>query len=588
MESPLQGYLNGQENPFPTMSVCRSVALSGLPNMSFNQAPEVITPPVHQIYEADPASQMLAMLLSFLGQSKIPECLLERARGPLPTWGNNGEIAYRSVSTVKVVQDKYLYEKAICGLHQLKAIHFEQSTDKIRYLSMTPQLLKRMVHDNDHLGWKVEAVKTVLYAFPVDRHLEPMHSFSIAKSILPQLKYVLQFLDEIDIEKALPPTYVIEVCLSASYYSTLDWKSHIVATAENIATRFSVNAQLRDRVELRKKTLTRISSYAWGSEVERLEFPRIDQRSNGYYGDFVLFNAEILYERQQRQAALNELDRYTPWHPENISTLEQIQLCQMDVLRGRIYHFSDHFKEARRWLERALHSRRPEAAMMSKAISHLTAVCCELGEVSLGIKYALTQLDDFMVFQSRESGNAKRLRLALAYAYLMQGMWVIFTQSTTSGYTSLRREIRQGLEKAQELFQELVDSYQKANALGRAGETNRFSALLGLALIAHIKDDLHGARNCYDMVLVAAGDCKWDAGYAEAIICWSKSVVMHSLGELDEARKLNVLAGTLYRCRSYFFVGFGTLWPEIVGAQIAQQGRERIIPPQGWETTTAF
>lgn len=279
----------------------------------------------------------------------------------------------------------------------------------------------------------------------------------------------------------------------------------------------------------------------------------------------MLFNADVFFGRQQLQAALDELDGYMPWHPGNVSTLETIQICEMGVLRGKIHHFSGHFKEARRCLERILHAGRPEASMMCKAMAHLAAVCCELGETVLGIEYASAQLNDLTIYQSRESGSAKRLRLALAYAYLMQGMWVIFTQPTASGYASLQRDIRQGFDKAHELFQVLAQSYENASALSRAGKTNRFSALLGLALIAHIKDDMHGARDCYDIALDAVSHCQWDAGYAEAIIYWSKSVVMHSLGELEEARKLNGLAGKFYQCRSYFFTGFRTLWPKIIG-----------------------
>jgi len=60
---------------------------------------------------------------------------------------------------------------------------------------------------------------------------------------------------------------------------------------------------------------------------------------------------------------------------------------------------------------------------------------------------------------------------------------------------------------------------------------------------------------------------------------------MHGLEKLEEARKLNGLAGSLYQCRSYFFVEFETLWPEIIGTWVAQQRGERIIPQQGWERT---
>jgi hypothetical protein len=60
---------------------------------------------------------------------------------------------------------------------------------------------------------------------------------------------------------------------------------------------------------------------------------------------------------------------------------------------------------------------------------------------------------------------------------------------------------------------------------------------------------------------------------------------MHNLEELKKARKLNELARKFYQCRSYFFTRFGTLWLEIIETWVAQQGRERIIPQQGWERT---
>ncbi|KAL9124348.1 MAG: hypothetical protein Q9217_006315 [Psora testacea] len=580
-----------------TTSACCIKAVSGHLNANiFNDMVSQAAPPnqdsvaiiasAQQNIDIDPASKDLATLLSFLGQSKISERLLERARGPLLAWSEKGEIILKTTNTVEVVQDRSICDKAIFDLHQLKAIHIEPRTVKTRYISLNPLLLTRIVHDKDHVRWKMEAVKVVFYAFPMDRRLEPLHSFSIATSALPLLKHVLPLLEEIDVERALPAAHVIEVCLSASYYSSLDWKTKVIAIAEDIGKRFLVGAQLRERVELRKRILCRISSCEWGLEVERLDFIRVDQRSNGYYGEFVLFNADILFGRQKLQAALDELDGYTPWHPGNISTLEQIQMCEIGFLRGKIHHFSGHFKEAKGFLEGILHTRRPEASMMCKAMAHLTAVCCELGETRLGIGYASAQLNDVTAYQSSASGSAQRLKLALANAYLMQGMWVIFIQSTASGDTSIQRDIQQGFDKAQELFQMLAQFYENASTLSRAGKTNRFSTLLGLALIAHIKGDLPGAAYRYDIALDAARRCNWDAGYIEAIIYWSKSVIMHSLGKQEEARKLHGLAGSLYECRSYYFAGLGTLWPEIIGTWAAQQGRERIIPEQGWERTT--
>ena len=55
-------------------------------------------------------------------------------------------------------------------------------------------------------------------------------------------------------------------------------------------------------------------------------------------------------------------------------------------------------------------------------MAHLTTVYCELGKTRLSIDYVLAQLINLTAYQSRESGSTKRLRLALAYAYLMQGI----------------------------------------------------------------------------------------------------------------------------------------------------------------------
>lgn len=71
-----------------------------------------------------------------------------------------------------------------------------------------------------------------------------------------------------------------------------------------------MSIQLRERVELRKRILSCISSCKWGSKAKRLEFPRVDQRSNDYYEEFVLFNVDVFFGRQQLQAAFDELDEY--------------------------------------------------------------------------------------------------------------------------------------------------------------------------------------------------------------------------------------------------------------------------------------
>lgn len=57
-------------------------------------------------------------------------------------------------------------------------------------------------------------------------------------------------------------------------------------------------------------------------------FTRDDQRSDDYYWKFLVFNADVLFGREKLQAALDELDGYSPWHPGNISaSFRTSQVC---------------------------------------------------------------------------------------------------------------------------------------------------------------------------------------------------------------------------------------------------------------------
>ena len=228
--------------------------------LSFNQDSMTITASVYQVYSIESASRVLTTLLSFFNQFKISECLLERARRSFLTWNKNEEVEAKQVNMIEVVQNKLMCDKALYNLHQLKNIRLKQLTDKIRFISLNLQMLTQVAHYKDHMRWKIEAVKIVLYAFPINRRLQSLYFFVIATSILSLLKNVLSYLKKIVVEETLSAADVIEVCLSASYYSTLNWKNNVVTTAESIETSLLMSVQLRKRVELRKNILFNILS----------------------------------------------------------------------------------------------------------------------------------------------------------------------------------------------------------------------------------------------------------------------------------------------------------------------------------------
>lgn len=143
-----------------------------------------------------------------------------------------------------MIQNKYIYEKTIRDFYQLKIIYLEQSTDNTRYISMNPGLLRRIIYNQDYRKQKIEILKIIFYIFPKNRYLEFLHFYSIAISILPQFKYILSFLDEIDIEQIFPTIYIIEIYLLTLYYLTLNWKNNILTKTDNIEIYFLVNTQL--------------------------------------------------------------------------------------------------------------------------------------------------------------------------------------------------------------------------------------------------------------------------------------------------------------------------------------------------------
>ncbi|KAI1318089.1 hypothetical protein F5Y16DRAFT_419143 [Xylariaceae sp. FL0255] len=543
-----------------------SLALVAAPAITKSSPPKPL-----QLISAQ--SRDLATLLFLFDQSEIPMDLFARARKPCLFWNHDGEAAERHVSVVEVVREEHVFKQAMLELRLMKATDIVQKGSQ-QCISINSDVLQQLANGIDQ-RWKTEAVKIILIAFPSDRRLVPAYSFSIATSLLPPFRTVLPLLAEICVHDALPLSHVIDVCISASFYATLDWKDTFVAAAEKLAASYPPDERIIHRVVLRRMMLSLISSCEWGSNFQRLNVPRSDSRSNGYYGEYVLFLSEVMIGSSGPQAALDVLERYQSWVPGKPSTLERALIYEACVQRGKILHFSGRFKDAKACLEQAVevNATHQEATTPSKATAHLVAVCLELGDTKFAIRYGSGHLNDIVQIQSYESGNAKRLRLALAYAYLLDIMWA----KLVSPDDLLPAD---SCKHAQRLFEELNKSCLVIQT--RAQKTNRVSVLLGQATLAHSRGFLQDALRYYDMTLIAAMECQWKAGYIESVVLLSKSVILHHFGDVDEAMRLASKANLMYSSPSYFFVGFGTLWPEIIGRWFAEQGRERIIPQHDW------
>ncbi|KAK5107185.1 hypothetical protein LTR62_001657 [Meristemomyces frigidus] len=269
--------------------------------------------------------------------------------------------------------------------------------------------------------------------------------------------------------------------------------------------------------------------------------------------------------------ALCELEKVKPLHSTKISPLEEAVQLEADVLRGKIQHFTGKFSDAKKLLERVVGMiHHPERSAPSRAIAHLSAVCCELGEYEQGIRYAESHLSPGEY--SPNSMNERRLRLALASAYLVKAMWIVRSVLPSDVPPNNAHDV---LHKAQEILEGL-NAYNPAK-LSRADKINRVSICLGLAIIAHLQRKFVTALQWYESVLSASSECGWASGYVEAMTLSSMSVILHTTKDVSQAEKYERQALSIYQERSFYFVGFGTLWPEIVGRWLKRLGRGTIV-----------
>ena len=540
------------------------------------------------ILKVSQPTRTLAGILSLFESNGVREDLLLRIREPRLIWGTDGELLYEHAETVGVIQDPTQYNRAICELQQNEVINIEEKEASSRSLTLSAPPL--YPDEDERCRWEIGAMELVIHGFPIDRRSNPVHSYCIAQSILPYLQHVHRFFADIRYEIAIRNaplvTRIVEVYLSASTYVTPDWKQKLQVAMEELVDKAPADTQLKERVRLRKDKLSHILERTSGSR-EPLNFPRINPRSNTYYGEYLLFRAEELLDMKQYKAALEELDKFCPFHPWQVSTFEMTLCQEMNYMRGKIHHFSGNFEQAKKDLLAALDWKPSEAAVSCKAISHLSSVFCELGEVQTGLNYANNQLSNLeAVHQPLESGSGKRLRLAVARAHLMAAMWLTHKQPSVA-YES---NCLQSLASAEEMFRGLLRSYRDKGNLSRSGRKNLVSIQLGMASVIHIRyfiqkkfQDLQEADHFYHNALLEARACLWKTEYIETIVSLSQSTLMYDYGKTDEVAKFDEAAARHAFHPDYANVGLGTVWPMIIDKWIRGQGRVSNILSRGWE-----
>ncbi|EWY79478.1 hypothetical protein FOYG_17383 [Fusarium oxysporum NRRL 32931] len=395
----------------------------------------------------------------------------------------------------------------------------------------------------DPVPWKVMVVKAGLHAFPEHRQVEPLSYSFVGNDFLPILKRVLPYLNEVEVVKLLGSAYltkVTSICLSTSYFSDAKWKNKVL----NIATEFLAQhkelfphhagnvVQYKEntaRIELRKLALARLSrkmdAKELCKEVQTLiqNYERKSKRSNGWYGEMLLFHARLLVDMEEFEDALKVLAQFKPLDAENISWLEHIQRNDIEFRKGEITRYKGDFEQSLA-IFRDLLEQQPTPP---KVITHMPAVLSECGHFDK----ALSLLRDDLHYTGRKkTTTARRLALALAETLLMKAAWMRINGQPISDIDSLVYE-------AESLLKEYEYRFQKPEELALVGKITQFRFLLASAIGKHLAGKNGEAIVCWEKVQSASGEL-WPEGYTNMIIAYSLSDLYSRQGKREQGEEM--------------------------------------------------
>lgn len=351
---------------------------------------------------------------------------------------------------------------------------------------------------------------------------------------------------------AQDPNQLLEACLSSSYFNDWPWKQKVLSIAEQVLEASHHTQEyilLQTRISIRKAQLARLYNHA---EVEIdpkiLPLPPNDLRSTALLADIAILNSQKFVDRGNLLAAVECL----PAAPGNdLSALEKTKSNRILLVRGCIYRFSGEFLDAYRVL-----SQLPPNA---KAVSHLGAVMCEIGDYDRAIERLVGQLQ-----LTHRSRGINRLKLAVADAHLCKCM-----QAAKLGH---RDEL--AASSAKTLYLELHASLRP---ITRADGLQAFSIQVGLAVLHHLEGH-PAAKRMWHEALDASKACGLAPGYTDVIAYYSLSILARKYGDLEDSMIFQQKAATLARKtgRQHYFTALGSIWPDILGRQADSYNLPRI------------
>ncbi|KAJ5142489.1 uncharacterized protein N7515_001276 [Penicillium bovifimosum] len=407
--------------------------------------------------------------------------------------------------------------------------------------------------------WKRLATNVVLQAYPKDPQLRPIDYTVAGALLIPILRRALSNLLECSPDGLERQTLelAIDACLSASNFGDKCWKTVAVAYAEHMADQHGC-AVIKGRVQLRKAMLERLYPSGAGPNLQEIKITRANNRSNADFGKLILLQARLQIERRVSPKEINTtLDRFRAFDP--ISDIERSVQLDIDFLRAKLLRYDGRFEPASAALVGCVEAVTYRASNLITI--HYYETLCEAGEPSAAIRGLEQEYGELLKKENGQAGNVRRLRLALAGAYLMK---VLLDGSIDNDL----------LEKSERLFK----GVQWMAEPSMVTKQNIYVTKASLGMVHLIRSEWEESLQYWDEALDAANSCFPNIGHAEMVTQYAQCEILHRIGRYSEALAKGVAAQEIFqKCgREYYFLGQGTAWLDKLDELAKSSGRPAI------------
>ncbi|KAF4338056.1 folylpolyglutamate synthase [Fusarium beomiforme] len=442
---------------------------------------------------------VLAKFLTAVGGT-VDNVFFRRLQGERATCNAEGELVHTgSFNDFPLIANNWRMTNAIKFLRHQKLLR-----DDGQLFSLDPgyqQTMEREIMQS--VLWKLIAIKAVVYSFPEHRHFEPLNYLSISKALLPNLKIALRYLQEAEVIAQLDCSdidKVTGVCLSGSYFLDISWKKTILTVASNFLVS---RGKCLSRIQIRQLALARLShdqpAHELCNKVQSLIrfHERVDQRSNGLFGEMILLHARLLVDMDRNNEALNVLESCQPYNPGNISWVERVQLGDIEFLKAQVSRFQGNFVKSL-FIFKQLLERSPTP---HKITHQIAALQCELGLFNEAL-FILE--DDLSNLHTLRFFTGSRLLLALLEMYVTKATWVAAQRRQDLKATRTSAEVISLLGKVKSLINELDTRFKEQSMLTKIDELDRFRLRIASAITKHLIGDPVEAVAHWDRVQEAS------------------------------------------------------------------------------------